>query len=539
VRDRFGDVVNGGQAVAAALAAEGVDIVFGIPGTHCLELYRGFGEVGIRPMTTRHEQGAAFAADGYSRAGGSPGVIVTTSGPGLLNATTGLGTSYADSVAVLVVSPGPPTGWRAGADTGSLHELKSQRDALDAIVERSIRVASAAEAAHAIAATFAHWRRARPRPVHLEIPLNVLEAATAPAAPALSPVPDEPPPRLDERALDEAAALLAAASKPLLVVGGGCVRAGPEVTALAEQIGAPVLTSLNGKGVVDERHPLSLGSSLRLRAAHRLIRECDVVLVVGATLGQAELWGGEVCPSEAIIRIDIDPTQLTKNASAGVGIAGDAECVLKALAQRLPLSSPRADAATRASAARALFAAELWRHAAPWAPIHDALAAALPPDAIIAGDSSQVSYNGTASLWRARGPRQFLFPAGFAPLGYGLPAAIGAKLACPARAVAAVVGDGAFVFTADELLTAEGLRLGIPVIVANNAGFGEIRDRMDERGIPRVGVDLEPPNLLALARAYRCEARRVLGASELHRELSAAIRREVPTVLEVVVADGP
>jgi acetolactate synthase-1/2/3 large subunit len=235
-----------------------------------------------------------------------------------------------------------------------------------------------------------------------------------------------------------------------------------------------------------------------------------------------------------LIRVDIDGGQLAKNATVDVAIAGDAAATLSMLARRIPPSRPRlARGVARAAVARATLVAAAQAKAAPWASLHQILAEVLPSDALIVGDSSQVSYHGTASLWQVRHPRQFLFPTGFAPLGYGLPAAIGCKLAFPNRAVMAVIGDGAFVFSAQELLTAADLGLGIPVLVANNGGFGEIRDQMDARAISRIGVDLDPPDLPALAHALRCEGRRVVDGDDLRRELSAAIGRTVPTVLEV------
>jgi acetolactate synthase-1/2/3 large subunit len=526
--------VTAGASVVSALASEGVDVVFGIPGTHSLELYRELPAAGIFHVTTRHEQGAAFAADGYARASGRPGVVVTTSGPGLLNAATGLATAYADSIPVLAISPGPATGWTDGADTGSLHELKNQQRALDSIVERSLRVTSAAEAAATIAETFACWRTSRPRPVHIEIPIDLLASATTLGTGNLGAVSREATPQPDDSTVREVAALLSSALTPAIVAGGGCVRATAALKALAERLGAPVLTTLNGKGVLDEFHPLSLGSSARIRAAQDFIRDCDVVLVVGATLGEAELWGGGIEPSKALIRIDIDGRQLAKNAIARVAIAGDAAATLSLLVRRVaPSQSRLARGIARAAAVRPELVAAAQANAAPWASLHRVLAEVLPRDAIIAGDSSQVSYHGTASLWRVRRPRQFLFPAGFAPLGYGVPAAIGCKLAFPNRAVIALIGDGAFVFSAQELLTAADLGLGIPILVANNRGFGEIRDQMDVRAISRIGVDLDPPEVPALAQAYRCEGRRVTDGDELRHELSAALRRRTPTVLEI------
>jgi len=229
---------TGGRAAARALAAHGVEVVWGIPGTHNLELYAGLGEAGIRHLSPRHEQGAAFAADGYSRVTGRVGVCVTTSGPAVLNAATALAQSWSDSIPVLCVSAGMPLG-HPGLGNGELHEAKDLRGALDAVVGYSHRVTSVAEIPVAIAQAFARMTTGRPRPVHVEIPLDLLAAegevpSAAPpvAAPALSP---------DPAALDAAAALLADAARPAILAGGGASGAAEPLRRTAERLGAPVV----------------------------------------------------------------------------------------------------------------------------------------------------------------------------------------------------------------------------------------------------------------------------------------------------------
>ncbi len=251
---------TGGAAVVRALERAGVRVVFGIPGTHNLEIYRYLAGSPIRHVLTRHEQGAGYAADGYTRASGRPGVVLTTSGPGLTNACTAAATAYADSVPLLLISPGPPRG-QERADAGLLHEMKDSHAHLDSLVEASVRAGSADEAAAVIAEVFRGWPHRRARPVHLEVPLDILEAPWDPGG--QSPVtvtdiriaddwpgPDGMPadPAADPTALDRAVSLLAGAARPAMILGGGARDAGAQATALAEWAGAVVVTTVNGKG---------------------------------------------------------------------------------------------------------------------------------------------------------------------------------------------------------------------------------------------------------------------------------------------------
>jgi acetolactate synthase-1/2/3 large subunit len=483
---------NGGAAVVETLAAHGVETVFGIPGTHNLELYRWFAETGIRPVTPRHEQGAGYAADAAAWVSGRPGVVVTTSGPGLLNAAAAAATSWAESRPVLLLSPGAPT--RTGSDLGRLHETKDATGALDRVVASSRRVSSPEEAAEAVAEAFATFATGRPRPVHVEIPLDVLETRWS------GPVPTVAAglaPTVPAEALRAAADVLRGARTPLIVAGGGAVDAAAPLRDLAEALGAPVATTVNGKAVLDEAHPLAVGASVRLRALQSAAAESDAVLVVGSELGDSDLWEGRIT-GRTLIRLDVDAAQLQKNTHADLVLHGDAAATLTALRNLLP------DAGFDAARARELHAAcrkEALVDAAPFADVVAAVRAALPADGILTGDSSQVTYLGAVHLFDQAAPRSFCYTPGFATLGYGLPAAVGAALAAPGRPVACLLGDGALMFSVQELATAVELGLPVPIVVVDNGGFGEIRAQQEARGIPPVGVDLHTPDLVALARA--------------------------------------
>lgn len=509
-----------GWAIIETLYNYGVDTVFGIPGTHNLEFYRPLAALGVHPVTTRHEQGAGYAADGWSLQTGKPGVVITTSGPGLLNALSAAGTAYCESRPMILLAPGPARG-REFADVGTLHETKDQLGAASAIVQWGRRVQSAEEAVQAVHDAFELFATGRPRPVYIEVPLDLLEeeselsdgtlaarAANAPAAP-------------DTEAVADAARLLAGASDPVILAGGGSRRAADELRELAERLGAPVVTTLNAKGVLDERHPLSLGSNLRLAAARNRARDADVLLVVGSKLGEAELWVETLEARGRVIRIDLVASQLNKNQRVEVGIVADAAAALAALREALGDGEPRTTA--RAAETLAAVAAECAELSSVNTAIARAIADALPADAIVTTDSSQIAYCGLLNTLRVATPNSTPYMATYATLGYGLPAAIGSRVASPGRPVVAVVGDGALMFSLQELMTVVEQRLDLTVIVVDNGGYAEIKQNEADAGIAPVGVDLAQPDWAVLADAFGGTGRRVGSAAELAEAVSAAV----------------
>jgi thiamine pyrophosphate-dependent acetolactate synthase large subunit-like protein len=523
---------SGGQALAQALAAHGVDTVWGIPGTHNLEIYAHLPAAGIRHVSPRHEQGGGFAADGYARVTGRPGVCITTSGPAILNAATALGQAYSDSVPVLAVSAGMPLR-HPGRGNGELHETKDQRTALNAIVAYSHRVTSVPEIPVAVAQAFAAMTSGRPRPVHLEIPLDVLEERAE--ADIVGPLraPTSTP---DADALDAAAARLVGAARPAILVGGGARGAAAEVRALAERLGAPVVCTINGKGVLPEDHPLSAGAGLARSVVPELVEESDVVLVVGSGLSPAEQWLGPLPLAGQVVRVDIDATQVVTNAVPAVPVVGDAAVALAGLLGRLGEGVGDGE---RAARWRSRHLEEARALGARWSWILDGIAAALGRDGIVAADSAMVCYYGAVAALPAYHPASFLYPTGFGTLGYGLPAAIGAKLGRPEARVIALLGDGGIMFTIAELAAAAQLRLPLPVVVVDNGGYGEIRDEMAEREDPVHAVDLEVLDFAALGRALGCEGLAVDDEGALAEALERGFAADRPTVLHVHEGDGP
>jgi acetolactate synthase-1/2/3 large subunit len=429
---------------------------------------------------------------------------------------------------VLYVSPGLPLR-HPQRGNGYLHEVKDQRAAVAGVVAYSHRVTSADEAADAVAQAFADLRTGRPRPVHLEIPVDVLEEETD--APVTPPLPVTRP-AVDAELVARAADVLRRARRPGIVAGGGAVDAAREVRQLAERLGAPVLTTTNGKGVLPEDHRLALGAGAHLHTAAEWAAECDAVLAVGTELAPSDLWWGPLAFGGPLVRVDVDPAQLVVNARPDVAIPGDAAAVLREV-----LSAVGAAGAAGGPARAHRWAARLQDEAAAegarWLDHLDAITSVLDRDALVAADSAMCCYYGALANVPLYAPGAFLYPTGFGTLGYGLPAGIGAKVALPDRQVAVIMGDGGLMFTVAELATAAQLRLPLPVVVFDNGGYGEIRQEMSDLGFVPHAVDLPSPDFPGLARALGCHGVEVGSPDHLARALGTAFAAERPTVLRV------
>ncbi|WP_220501670.1 thiamine pyrophosphate-binding protein [Microbispora sp. H10670] len=533
--------ITGARALVETLTAHGINTIFGIPGTHNLAIYQELDGAGVRCVTPRHEQGAGYAADGYARVTGRPGVVVTTTGPGVVNAATAIGQAYSDSSPILLVSPGVPTGHpRDGR--GYLHESRDQSRAIGALCDWSHRVTSVREIPAAVARAFGHFAEGRPRPVHIEIPADLLDLeGHVKIVPPYRVMPREP----DPRALDEAAELLRAARRPGFVLGGGAQRPGSDeppvgrlAMRLAERLGARVVTTVNGKGAVPESHPLALGATLHLAAVRRWLAACDVVLAVGTELGPADLWEDPFALTGRLVRIDIDPGQMHGDHVADVAIVADAERAMRGLSERLggPLNGRaggQGDAPGPERAPGVGHETELQDLVRRWSGQLAALRRAMPPETVVVGDNSMFVYHGALVGMPMDPPGRFLFPTGFGTLGFALPAAIGAKLGQPDRPVVALAGDGAFQFTLQELATAVELRLSLPIVVSLNGGFGEIREEMVARGMTPVAVDLHAPDFPALAAAFGARGLAVKTPGELEEAVTEALHAPLPTLIAV------
>ena len=399
------------------------------------------------------------------------------------------------------------------------------------ITGASIEIADPAELAEAFARAWEIFESARPRPVHIAIPIDVLDLEC--------PTPVRLPrrgvkPIADPVAIDQAAALLARAQTPMLLVGGGAIDAGAEVTALAELIGAPIGMTVNAKGLVGDDHPLSLGTTLTLGAVFDALSMADVVVAVGTELSETDFfYAPELRPptfAGQLIRIDIDAGQLTRQRPAAVGLHGDAAPTVAALRTAVAARRSAVDGSERAEALRS--ASTWWTGAEKFMPFLDALAASIPTDGILLADSTQPAYV-AHHYWPGRRARGYIAPGGFGTLGPALPMAVGAQLASAGTPVAVLVGDGGFLFTIQELATAADERLPIAVVLWQNHGYAEIRDSMDRIAVPHVGVDTTARDYLKLAEGFGCRGVRATSLGDLGRLLVEAFAADRATVIEV------
>jgi thiamine pyrophosphate-dependent acetolactate synthase large subunit-like protein len=520
-----------GEAVVRLLEQYDVETVFGIPGVHTLEIYRGLAASEIRHVSARHEQGAAFMADGYARVAGKPGVCTLITGAGLTNAATPVAGAYHDSIPLLVISSATACADN-GLGHGTLHDLPDQRAFMGTITAESIDVRDPAELPEAFARAFEIFESRRPRPVHIGIPIDVLDLPGSAwerlPARAARPLAD---PALVERAVE----LLASAERPMLLLGGGAVSAGDEATAVAERLAAPVGLTVNAKGVLPDSHPLSLGTTLTLRAVHAAFSEADVVLAVGTEFGETDYFyaPGAVAPEFAgsLIRVDIDAGQLQRQRPAAVGLHGDAAATLAAI--DAGLAARGRERSTVSDAAAALRAGRRWWPGAEtFMPFLAALDRGIPENGILVADSTQPAYVAHHS-WRGRSPRSYIAPGGFGTLGPALPMAIGVQLAAPRRPVVALAGDGGALFTIPELASAADLGLPIALVIWQNDGYGEMRDSMDRISAPRLGTEVTAHDFVLLAEGFGCRGVRTESLDDLPGALAEAFAADRPTLVEV------
>ena len=515
-----------GVEIAKMLAARGVETVFGIPGVHNLELYRGLEGAGLRHVLARHEQGAGFMADGYARASGRPGVAFAISGPGLTNMLTPLGQAYSDSVPMLALSSGLPRE-ALGQGRGMLHEMRDQRAAAETVTAWSRTALSAEGAYRLVDLALAEMARGRPRPRHVELPLDLLAEAAPPAPEQARAVVAERTPRpLPGEILD----MLAAARRPLFILGGGAAGAALAFRELFARYPAASFLTYAGRGILPSDSPLCFGSFLARPGSASEIARADLVVATGTELSEVDLWRDELGHDAPLIRVDVDPATLTGEPGA-LALEMDATEFAEALLMsNLPdESSWNPD---DISAARARWRAEVAAERPGVVETADALRAALPKETLIYSDMTQIAY-GAKEVWDMAAPRLWHHPFGFGTLGYALPAAIGGKMARPHAPAIALAGDYGFQYTLNELATASDLDLSLPIVVWDNGGLGEIADSMQSAQMAPVAVKAEGPDLQQLAKAFRTEYALPERPSDLAPILRNALGKGRPTIVHL------
>jgi thiamine pyrophosphate-dependent acetolactate synthase large subunit-like protein len=531
--------VTGAQAVVKSLEQEGVEMVFGIPGNHNMPIFDAlYRHPRIKHVVVRHEQAAAFMADGYARVSGKVAAVLLLPGPGVTNAYTGLGEAYTDSSPVLLLATQVNRAY-IDQDKGLLHELPNQLEILAPIMKYSQRVNEASEISGAIHRALVEARNGRPRPVQIEIPRDVqLDSVDWPSMGSEVSAARRERVCAPAEAVEAAARALRNAERPLIYAGGGVIssEASQELVQLAERLGAPVLTTGMGAGSIPGDHALACGVAWIASADIRpLVAACDALLAVGTRFNEAmtHAWSLDLPP--VTIRIDVDPHEIERNLPMKQRLVGDAKATLAAIdAQLAAWGEDRGgEVPPRLAAACEDFRAALAAKVGSTRPWMDALRDSLPRDTIISADMS-LFWADMLGIFPIYEPRTMLFPWGYGTLGFSIPEALGAKAALPDRPVVAIAGDGAFLFTGTELATAIKYRLNVPILVVNNDAYGMIkvqqRDQYDEQF---VAVDLDNPDFVQLSRAFGAYGERVTTPERLSKAITEALKADKPTVIEI------
>ena len=520
-----------GRYVTQLLAANGIDTVFGIPGVHTLELYRGLADSGLTHVLVRHEQAAGFAADGYARSSGRPAAAFVISGPGVTNILTSMAQAYSDSVPMLVIASTPVRA-SLGKRWGVLHELPDQRALVAAVLDTAQSASCDEEVRDHLREAFVSFRSGRLRPAYLEIPLDLLSQLTPLRAERFDIY--ETLPRAQPADIEKALALLRGAQRPLIIAGGGAKAAGVPLLHLIETLDCFLVTTAAGKGVLAENHPGNLGASLPYRETQDLIATADVVLAVGTELSETDVYTTtKLAVTGAMIRIDVDAAKLVDHYGATLAIRADAAPTLDAIGQAL---TRRAGWRTRIGGSVAIRACiEARFDAATRARLRalKAIRECLPADAVIFSDMTQIAYLGNYAFSADR-PGTWFHPSGYGTLGYALPAALGAKIAAPERAVVALAGDFGLQFTLHELMTAVETEQCLPIIVWNNDALSQIRDDMIASRIAPIAVVARNPDFPALAAACGAASEQVGSPAALSKALHKALKCRGPTLIEAI-----
>ncbi|MEM1232773.1 MAG: 5-guanidino-2-oxopentanoate decarboxylase [Pseudomonadota bacterium] len=531
-----------GAQISHMLAARGVDTIFGIPGFHNQEMYRGIEEAGITHVLARHEQGAGFMADGYARATGRPGVCYVITGPGLTNVLTPLGQAYSDSVPVLAISSCLD---EVAATRGQLHQMRDQRAAAETVCDWSEEARTPEAAYHLIDRAFAEFETQRPRPKHLQVPIALLEgqAAAPPVQPEVSALP--PGTRSNSVADYISVLLMKEAERPLFIFGGGVARtaqthrAAKWIERLLKKSGAASFVTYAGRGLVDPKQPLFFGSSLARRGSREVIASADLVVAFGTELSEGDLWRTELGATGHMIRVDMDPTVMGDAGSAREGFVADALGVIQALVMNPNKFQPSKRWQTEDVAlSRARWRMEVDAERPGVVPVADALRACLPEGTMIYSDMTQFAYS-AKEVWDMDRPGHWHHPTGFGTLGYALPAAIGGAVARQGRPTMAIAGDYGFQYTLQELGTAVELQLPLPIFLWDNGKLKEIEDSMVAAQIPPNAVIARNPDFVALAKAYGANGVAPQTLPEMQDATRAAFDAKGPTLIHVRSDIGP
>ncbi|WP_429122944.1 acetolactate synthase 2 catalytic subunit [Aeromonas allosaccharophila] len=526
--------MNGAQFLVQALKKQGVTQVFGYPGGAIMPVYDALYDGGLAHQLCRHEQGAAMAAVGYARASGQVGVCIATSGPGATNLVTGLAEALLDSVPLVAISGQVPC---SAIGTDAFQEVDVLGMSLSC-TKHSFMVTDAADLGRVLAEAFAIASEGRPGPVLIDLPKDVQLAAVPTQSPLFAVAEPE---ALNPSELTAARTLLAAAERPVLYVGGGVGMANAEqqLREFAAATGMPAVTTLKGIGALDPDSPVYLGmlGMHGTKAANYAVQQCDLLLVVGARFddrvtGKLE----EFAPEAKVIHLDVDAAEFGKRRAAEVGITTDLKRVLPALAMTLSIDPWREHCAAMAREyafrydhpGQAIYAPALLK----------LLSAKLPETSVVACDVGQHQM-WVAQHMRFTSPRNHLSSAGLGTMGFGLPAAIGAKMSRPQDEVVLVSGDGSFMMNVQELGTIRRAQLKVKMVLLDNQRLGMVRQWQELFFDGRYSETIlsDNPDFVALAAAFGIPGETITCKEQIAGALDRLLASESAYLLHVAISE--
>ena len=530
-------LMSAGEAIVQTLVANGVDTVFGIPGAQTYPIFDALDRAksSIRTIGTRHEQAAAYMAFGYAKATGRLGVYSVVPGPGVLNTTAALATAWGASQPVLCVTSQVPRDY-LGKGRGALHEIPDQLATLNSLIKWAVRIDNPSDAPEIVNEAVRVATSGRPGPVSVEMCWDDL--ATSGMVGLLPPADPDPHPEIGKAELKQAADMLISAERPMIFVGSGAQHAAGEVLALAEELKAPVTSFRGGRGVVSEDHELGVSSL----AGHDLWRECDVLLGIGTRLEMPYMrWSVDMFKEQSqplapphLIRVDIDPREMERLAPHVPLVADSrdgAAALLDAIKGR---RTPPGGAVERIRKSKA------WaEEKADWVKPHkqylDVIRDVLPRDGFFVEELCQTGFTSNFA-YPVLEPRTYVSCGFQGTLGFGFPTALGVKAAHPDKPVVSIIGDGGFMFGVQELSTAAQYGLGVVTVLFNNSTFGNVRRDLRKFYKGRtIATEFQNPDFPALAESCGVAGHRVTSPEELEPVLAAALEKDEPALIEVII----
>jgi acetolactate synthase-1/2/3 large subunit len=522
--------VSGAVALLDAVLGHGVDTIFGLPGGQLDHFFDAMyaKKDRIQLIGCRHEQGAAYMAFGYARSTGRVGTYCVVPGPGVLNTAAALCTAYACNAPVLCLTGQIPSE-AIGRGRGELHELPDQLATLRTLTKWSARIDHGAQVGELVDRAFRELTTGRPRPVSLEMPMDIMGNPTRyrPQLPAAF-APLEP----DLTDIERAAELIAESAFPMIYVGGGAVGASAEILELAERLKAPVVSFRGGRGIVSDEHALGL----TLPAGHKVWPKVDLLIGIGSRLLEPlHHWGR---PAKLkVIRIDIDPVEMNRLGRPDVGLLSNARTALTALLSVLRKPSGTAKARSDAVLAAKQAAAQDIQKVQPQMAFLEAIRAELPREGIFCDEITQCGF----ASWYGfpvYSPRTHINCGYQGTLGYGFATALGVKVAHPQKPVVAIAGDGGFMFNLQELATAVQHKIGLVTVIFNSKSYSNVKRQQREWfGNRIIASDLVTPDFVKLAESFGATGRRAATPAELRSALRAAFAHTGPTLIEVPVGE--